>query len=119
MKIASSDIPDNKRVVIALTYIFGIGLSTARKMLKDLKIDENIRAKDLTPEQVNGLQGYIANSLTTEGELRREVAQNISRLIRISCYRGIRHRSGLPVRGQKSRNKGGKRRDRRKKKIVA
>lgn len=118
MKIASIDIPDNKRVVIALTYIYGIGRTTAQAMLDALGISHNIRAKELTAEQVNAIQKYIQDNLTIEGDLRREVNANISRLIIISCYRGIRHREGLPVRGQKSRNKGGKRRERRKKKAI-
>lgn len=119
MRIANINVPDNKRIVIALTYIFGVGSTTAKKALEATKISEDIKAKDLTPEQVNALQDYISENATIEGDLRRESNAHISRLISISCYRGIRHREGLPVRGQKTRNKGGKRRDRRRKKASA
>lgn len=115
MKIASVDIPDNKRIEIALTYVFGIGRSTSKKLLEELGIDPNTKAKDLNAEQRNLIQNYINDKLKTEGDLRREINFQISRLISISCYRGIRHREGLPVRGQKSRNKGGKRREKRRK----
>lgn len=118
MKIASVDIPDNKRVEIALTYIFGVGRSTAQDILKSVEIDCNKRAKELTPEEVNKIQKYLADNLVIEGDLRREIGSHISRLIVINCYRGIRHRDGLPVRGQKSRNKGGKRRERRRKRAT-
>ena len=115
MKIASVDIPDKKRLVIALTYIYGIGRTTAEQMLVALGIPVSLRTRELTPEQVNGIQRYIADNLKIEGDLRREVSANISRMISISCYRGIRHREGLPTRGQRSRNKGGRRRERRRK----
>ena len=117
MKIASIDIPDSKNIEIALTYVYGVGRSTAKKILKALNIDPSIRAKDLTPEQVNLLQKHLG-TIKFEGDLRREVSAHISRLIMISCYRGIRHREGLPVRGQKCRNKGGKRRERRRRKAT-
>lgn len=119
MRIASIDIPDKKRIVIALTYIFGIGSTTAKKLLKECQIDENLKTQDLTNEQRNAIQKYISDSLMVEGDKRREVNSHISRLISISCYRGIRHREGLPVRGQRTRNKGGKRRDRRRKRAIA
>ena len=117
MRIASVDIPDNKRVEIALTYIFGIGRKTSAKMLIELAIDLNKRVKDLTPEEVNKIQKYLTDNqdLKIEGDLRRQVSSHIARLVAIGCYRGIRHREGLPVRGQRSRNKGGKRRDKRRK----
>ena len=117
MKIASVDIPDKKRIVIALTYIYGVGPTKAAQLLEALKIDPNIKAKDLKPEQAQAIQKYITDNYLIEGDLRREVSAHISRLISISCYRGIRHREGLPVRGQITRNKGGKRRERRRKKI--
>jgi len=115
MKLAGIDIPNNKRVEIALTYVYGIGRSTSKRMLQELGIDLNIKAKDLSNEQVNQIRKYIGDNLKIEGDLRRNINSHISRLIVISCYRGVRHRDGLPVRGQKSRNKGGKRRDRRRK----
>ncbi|MDJ0626281.1 MAG: 30S ribosomal protein S13 [Candidatus Caenarcaniphilales bacterium] len=117
-RIAGIDIPSNKRIEVALTYIYGLGRSTSKKILKDLGIDFDTRAKDLTPEQINKIVKYISdNNLKIEGDLRREVNSHIHRLISISCYRGIRHREGLPVRGQISRNKGGKRRERRRKRL--
>ncbi len=119
MKIAGIDIPDKKRILIALTYIFGIGLSSSKEILENLKINTEIKTKDLSPEQVKQIQDYITNHIKIEGDLRREVNSNIARMISISCYRGIRHREGLPVRGQRSRNKGGKRRDSRRKKARA
>lgn len=119
MRIANINVPDNKRIVIALTYIFGVGLTTSQEACAACKIDENKKAKELTPEEVNALQDYISENVEIEGDLRRRVNANISRLISISCHRGIRHREGLPVRGQKTRNKGGKRRDRRRKKASA
>ncbi|MDX1917674.1 MAG: 30S ribosomal protein S13 [Candidatus Caenarcaniphilales bacterium] len=114
-RLAGIDIPSEKRSEIALTYIFGIGKSTAQLILDTLKIDRNTKAKELTPDHVNQIQKYIADHLKIEGDLRREVNAQISRLVSISCYRGIRHREGLPVRGQITRNKGGKRREKRRK----
>ncbi|HEY9886231.1 MAG TPA: 30S ribosomal protein S13 [Vampirovibrionales bacterium] len=117
-RIAGIDVPSDKRIEIALTYIFGIGRSLSCRILSDLKIDYDLKAKSLSPEEVNKIQKYLSDkNLLVEGDLRREVQSHISRLLSISCYRGIRHREGLPVRGQISRNKGGKRRDRRRKRI--
>lgn len=98
-RVLSVEIPNNKRVVISLTYIFGIGLSSAKQILSEAKIDENIRVKDLTEEQLAQIR-EIAKGYKTEGDLRREVALDIKRLMEIKSYKGMRHRKGLPVRGQ-------------------
>jgi small subunit ribosomal protein S13 len=115
-RLAGVDIPSDKRIEVALTYIFGIGRPMALRILHALEIDPNTHSKNLTPDQVNQIQKFIAdNDIKTEGDLRREVSGHIQRLVSISCYRGIRHREGLPVRGQRSCNKGGKRREKRRK----
>ena len=101
-RIAGGDLPREKRVEIGLTYIYGIGLSTSKKILADTGVNPETRVKDLTEEEVNDIRNYIKN-ITVEGDLRREVALNIKRLVEIGCYRGIRHRKGLPVRGQKTK----------------
>jgi len=101
-RIAGIDLPRDKRIVVALTYIFGIGRPTAEKICKDSGISEDIRSKDLTDDQVNLLRGEV-DKVKVEGDLRREVSLNIKRLMEIGCYRGIRHRRGLPVRGQRTR----------------
>ena len=98
-RVLSVEIPNNKRVVISLTYIHGIGLSASQEILSKAKIDENIRVKDLSDEQLAKIRDF-AKSYLTEGDLRREVAMNIKRLMEIKSYKGIRHRRGLPVRGQ-------------------
>ncbi len=98
-RILNVEIPNDKRVVISLTYIHGIGRSLSKEILAEAKIEENIRVKDLTDEQLNLIR-QAANKFTTEGDLRREVALNIKRLMEIKNYRGTRHRKGLPVRGQ-------------------
>lgn len=102
-RIAGINLPPNKRAEIALTYIYGIGLTTAQSVLDDCSISRDAKIRDLTEDEVTKLRGYIDNNLTVEGDLRRERAQNIKRLMEIACYRGIRHRRGLPVRGQKSK----------------
>jgi small subunit ribosomal protein S13 len=102
-RIAGIDLPREKRVEIGLTYIFGIGLSTSHKILAATGISPDARVKDLTEEEVNEIRTYINKSLNVEGDLRRDVALNIKRLQEIGCYRGIRHRKGLPVRGQKTK----------------
>ncbi len=102
-RIAGVEIPREKRVEIALTYIFGIGLTTSRKVLNAAAINPDIRVKDLTEEQVNALRDYIDHNVVVEGDLRRKVDLNIKRLIEIRCYRGIRHSRNLPVRGQRTR----------------
>ncbi|CAM9141761.1 30S ribosomal protein S13 [Mycoplasma marinum] len=98
-RILNVEIPNDKRVVISLTYIHGIGSSLSKQILKQTNIDEDIRVKDLTDEQLNAIR-QAANEFTTEGDLRRDVALNIKRLMEIKSYRGARHRKGLPVRGQ-------------------
>ena len=102
-RIAGVDIPNNKRVEIALTYIYGIGRKSANDILAKTGINPDTRAKDLTEEEVAKLRDEIENSYTVEGDLRREVALNIKRLVEVNCYRGIRHRKGLPVRGQRTK----------------
>ncbi len=102
-RIAGVDIPNNKRVEIALTYIYGIGRKSANDILAKTGVDPDKRAKDLTEEEIAKLRDVIENSYTVEGDLRREVALNIKNMIEINCYRGIRHRKGLPVRGQRTK----------------
>ena len=101
-RIVEVDIPNEKRVVISLTYIYGIGLTTSQKILKACNISEDIRVKDLTDDQLNAIRNEVSK-LKVEGDLRREVSLNIKRLQEIGCYRGIRHRRGLPVRGQRTK----------------
>lgn len=102
-RIAGIDIPRDKRVVIALTYIFGIGRSKSEEILAAAQVDESIRVRDLDENQVNRLREYIDRNYVVEGDLRRELSMNIKRLIEIGSYRGIRHRRNLPVRGQRTR----------------
>ncbi|GFR38826.1 30S ribosomal protein S13 [Insulibacter thermoxylanivorax] len=102
-RIAGVDLPRDKRVVIGLTYIYGIGPSTAKKIVAETGIDPNTRVRDLTEDEVSKLRETIDRNYKVEGDLRREVALNIKRLVEIGCYRGIRHRKGLPVRGQRTK----------------
>ena len=102
-RISGVDIPNQKRVENALTYIYGIGLKSSKDILAKTGIDPDKRAKDLTDDEIAKLRDEIENNYTVEGELRREVALNIKRLVEINCYRGIRHRKGLPVRGQRTK----------------
>lgn len=102
-RIAGVDLPKNKRVEIGLTYIFGIGRKTAEKILASTGINSDTRVKDLSEDDVAKLREYIDRSLMVEGDLRRNVALNIKRLVEIGCYRGVRHRKGLPVRGQRTK----------------
>lgn len=109
-RIQGVDIPRDKRVVVSLTYVYGIGRTTASKILKGAGISEDVRVKDLSDEQVNAIRAQIEllqsdkdNPQKFEGDLRREVLSNIKRLMEIGCYRGIRHRRGLPVRGQRTK----------------
>ncbi len=102
-RIAGVDIPNNKRVEIALTYIYGIGRKSANDIIAQTGINPDTRAKDLTEEEIAKLRDVIENSYTVEGDLRREVSLNIKRMVEINCYRGIRHRKGLPVRGQRTK----------------
>ncbi len=103
-RIVGVDVPNNKRVEIALTYIYGVGTTTARKVCKALDFKPALRAKDLTEEDVQHIANLLEKSYVVEGSLRRQVAQNIQRLKDIGCYRGIRHRKGLPVRGQNTQS---------------
>ena len=112
-RIVGVDIPNEKRVVVSLTYIYGIGDTTAKKICKGAKVSEDIRVKDLTDEQLAALRNEIAK-YHVEGDLRREVALNIKRLSEIGCYRGIRHRHGLPVHGQRTRTNARTRKGKRK-----
>ncbi|SHE47056.1 30S ribosomal protein S13 [Clostridium fallax] len=102
-RIAGIDLPREKRVEIGLTYIFGIGLSTSKEILSATGVNPDVRVKDLSEEEVNAIRDYINKNIVVEGDLRRDTALNIKRLIEIGCYRGIRHRRGLPVRGQKTK----------------
>ncbi len=102
-RIASIDLPREKRIEIGLTYIYGIGLPTSKKILAATGVDPDTRVKDLTDEDVAKLREYIDHNVMVEGDLRREVALNIKRLVEIGCYRGVRHRKGLPVRGQRTK----------------
>jgi len=114
VRISGIDVPNDKHISIALTYIFGIGRSRAEVILKNLKISNSIKAKDLSEDEIVKIREYIENNFTIEGDLRREISQNIKRLIEVNSYRGIRHKRGLPVRGQRThtnaRTRKGKRR---------
>ncbi|GAB6927398.1 30S ribosomal protein S13 [Paenibacillus sp. JCM 10914] len=102
-RIAGVDLPRDKRVEIALTYIFGIGKTTSQKVLKETGINSDTRVRDLTEDEVSKLRETIDGMVKVEGDLRREISLNIKRLTEIGCYRGIRHRRGLPVRGQRTK----------------
>ena len=102
-RIAGVDLPRDKRVEIGITYIYGIGRPTATKILEETGINPDVRVKDLTEEDISKLRTYIEHNLKVEGELRSEVNLNIKRLMEIGCFRGVRHRKGLPVRGQSSK----------------
>ena len=112
-RIAGVDIPKNKRGAIALTYIYGIGKSRAKEILASAKVDENIKVDDWTDDQIGHIREAVS-SYTIEGELRSETQLNIKRLMDIGCYRGIRHRAGLPLRGQRTKNNSRTRKGRRK-----
>jgi len=101
-RIAGIDLPKNKRAEIGLTYIFGIGRSTAKKMLETAKIDSNKKIEELTEAEVGKIREFIDQHIRVEGDLRRDVSMNIKRLVDLGCYRGIRHKKGLPVRGQRT-----------------
>ena len=102
-RIAGVDLPREKRVEIGLTYVYGIGLKTSRDILASTGVNPDIRVKDLSEDDLAKIRDYIDKNLTVEGDLRRNVALDIKRLIEIGCYRGVRHRKGLPVRGQRTR----------------
>ena len=114
VRIVGVDIPQNKRGVIALTYIFGIGRSSAATIFKKAGVDENTRVKDWTDAEAAAVREVIGNEYKVEGDLRSEVQMNIKRLMDIGCYRGIRHRNGLPVRGQSTKNNARTRKGRKK-----
>ncbi len=103
-RIAGVDIPENKRIEIALTYIYGIGRTSAQKILTQAEVDWNKRTKDLTEEELTRIRHIVERQYKVEGDLRREVSSNIKRLMDMGCYRGFRHRMGLPVRGQRTRS---------------
>ena len=112
-RIVGVDIPNDKRVVISLTYIYGIGLTTSKNILAACKVSEDIRVKDLTDEQLTAIRNEVAK-YHVEGDLRRETALNIKRLMEIGCYRGQRHKKGLPVNGQRTRTNARTRKGKRK-----
>ena len=101
-RLVGVDLPRNKRIEIALTYIYGIGLTTAKEIIAATGVDPDIRVKDLSEEDLAKLRDYIQQNLKVEGDLHREVSQNVKRLMEIGCYRGLRHRRGLLVRGQRT-----------------
>jgi len=101
-RVAGVDIPREKRLEIALTYVFGIGRPTAQRICEELGLNRDTRVRDLTEEEVNRIRVWIDQNITVEGDLRRDVQQDIKRKIEIGCYQGVRHRKGLPVRGQRT-----------------
>ena len=103
-RIAGVDLPNNKRVEIGLTYIYGIGLASSKKILEKANINPDTRVKDLSEDELGAIRKIIDSEYITEGDFRREVSLNIKRLMEIGCYKGIRHRKGLPVRGQNTKN---------------
>lgn len=113
-RIAGIDLPKNKRGEIGLTYIFGIGLSRSKEILAKAEIDPNVKVSDWSDDQLTTIRTILAEEYTVEGELRSEVQLNIKRLMDIGCYRGIRHRAGLPLRGQRTKNNSRTRKGRRK-----
>ena len=101
-RLVGVDLPRDKRIEVGLSYIYGIGLTTSKKILAETGVNPDIRVKDLSEEDLGKLRDYIQENLTVEGDLHREVSQNVKRLMEIGCYRGLRHRKGLPVRGQRT-----------------
>ena len=101
-RLVGVDLPRDKRIEVGLTYIYGIGLTTSKKILAETGVNPDVRVKDLPEEDLGKLRDYIQENLTVEGDLHREVSQNVKRLMEIGCYRGLRHRKGLPVRGQRT-----------------
>ena len=101
-RLVGVDLPRDKRIEVGLTYIYGIGLTTSKKILADTGVDPDVRVKDLTEDDLTKLRDYIQENLKVEGDQHREVSQNVKRLMEIGCYRGLRHRRGLPVRGQRT-----------------
>jgi len=113
-RVIGTDIPDNKRLIISLTYIFGIGPFRAKEVIEKLKLDPNMRARELTEDDIARINSLLQNDYVVEGDLRRQVQNNIKRLISINCYRGMRHRTGLPVRGQRTQSNARTRKGRKK-----
>lgn len=113
-RIAGVDLPKNKRGVIGLTYIFGIGRTSSKKILAQAGVDENIKIKDWTDDNINAIRNLISDHYQVEGQLRSEVQMNIKRLMDIACYRGLRHRKGLPLRGQRTQTNARTRKGKRK-----
>ena len=101
-RLVGVDLPRDKRIEVGLTYIYGIGLTTSKKILAETGVDPSVRVKDLTEDDLTKLRDYIQATIKVEGDLHREVSQNVKRLMEIGCYRGLRHRRGLPVRGQRT-----------------
>ena len=101
-RLVGVDLPRDKRIEVGLTYIYGIGLTTSKKILAETGVDPSVRVKDLTEDDLTNLRDYIQANIKVEGDLHREVSQNVKRLMEIGCYRGLRHRRGLPVRGQRT-----------------
>lgn len=101
-RLVGVDLPRDKRIEVGLTYIYGIGLTTSKKILAETGVNPDVRVKDLSEEDLGKLRDYIQENLTVEGDLHREVSQNVKRLMEIGCYRGLRHSKGLPVRGQRT-----------------
>ena len=101
-RLVGVDLPRDKRIEVGLTYIYGIGLTTSKKILAETGVDHSVRVKDLTEDDLTKLRDYIQANIKVEGDLHREVSQNVKRLMEIGCYRGLRHRRGLPVRGQRT-----------------
>ena len=101
-RLVGVDLPRDKRIEVGLTYIYGIGATTAKKIIAETGVDPDIRVRDISEEDLSKIRDYINENLTVEGDLHREVNQNIKRLMEIGCYRGLRHRKGLPVRGQRT-----------------
>ena len=102
-RLVGVDLPRDKRIEVGLTYIYGIGLTTSKKILAETGVDPDVRIKDLTEDDLTKLRDYIQENIKVEGDLHREVSQNVKRLMEIGCYRGLRHRKGLPCRGQRTR----------------
>jgi small subunit ribosomal protein S13 len=113
-RVIGIDIPDNKRLEISLTYIFGVGRHTSNEIIKKLGLDPNLRAHKLTPDDIAKISSVLQNDYMVEGDLRRKIQNDIKRLISINCYRGLRHRLGLPVRGQRTRTNSRTRKGKRK-----
>lgn len=101
-RLVGVDLPRDKRIEVGLTYIYGIGLTTAKKIIAETGVDPDVRCRDLSEDDLAKIRDYINDNLTVEGDLHREVSQNVKRLMEIGCYRGLRHRRGLPVRGQRT-----------------